>query len=70
MTANRSVRFSGLAGSAAGLVIILARVPQIGLFGGAPLSVHANPDLFGPLLGIPSLIAGVGSLLAVAGLYL
>jgi hypothetical protein len=54
----------------AGVMIVLARVMQVWLFGDSTLSVHGGMPLFVPLVGIPGLIGSILFLLAVTGLYL
>jgi len=54
----------------AGVMIVLARVMQLWLFGGSSLSVHGGRPLFVPLVGIPGLIGSILFLLAVTGLFL
>ena len=60
----------GGAGVLSGVMIVLARVMQVWLYGDSPLSAHGADTLFVPLVGIPALGGSVLFLLAVTGLYL
>lgn len=69
---NRRSLFKLFGGSGvfSGVMIVLARVMQVWLYGDSPLSAHGADRLFVPLVGIPALVGSVLFLLAVTGLYL
>ena len=69
MSYSSTIRISGFFAIAAGLLIILARVLQVALYGALPLSIHAAKPFFVPLVGIPGLLGTIFFLLGITGLY-
>jgi hypothetical protein len=60
----------GLSAVVGGLLIVLARVFQVALFGDLPLSQQALSRAFVPLVGLPGFSGGLFLLLGAFGLYL
>ncbi len=52
-----------------GVLIVLARVTQVALYGDAPLAEHASAPGFVPCVGLPGYAGGVFLLLGTVGLY-
>lgn len=69
MSLERLARWSGLVFIASGILIFLARVMQVALFGDAPWGDHAASDSFVLALGIPALFGTILYQLGVVGLY-
>ncbi len=69
MSYRNLIKASGISAIGAGVMIILARVSQVALFGDLPLSVHGADPRFLPMVGIPGLIGSILFLLGLIGLY-
>jgi hypothetical protein len=69
MTSLRLVRLSGFSAIIGGVLIVLARVAQVALYGDAPLAEHASAPGFIPYVGLPGYAGGAFLLLGVVGLY-
>jgi hypothetical protein len=69
MSGSRLIRLSGLSAIVGGLLIILARVLQVALYGDSPLAEHASASGFIPYVGLPGYAGGVLLLFGVVGLY-
>lgn len=64
------IRLCGLSAIIGGLLIVLARLSQVALFGDLPLSQQALSRSFIPLVGLPGFSGGLFLLLGAVGLYL
>ena len=69
MNSQALIRWSGLSAILGGVLIVLARVAQVALFGNSPLAEHASSPGFVPAVGLPGYVSGVFLLLGVVGLY-
>jgi hypothetical protein len=69
VTGTRLIKLSGLSAIVGGVIIILARVTQVALYGATPLSIHASKPAFVPAVGVPGYAGGALLLLGVIGLY-
>ncbi|MFQ5941976.1 MAG: hypothetical protein ACE5JF_00305 [Anaerolineales bacterium] len=69
MSYSSLVKASGISAIGAGVMIILARVLQVALFGDLPLSAHGADPRFVLWVGMPGLIGSILFLLGITGLY-
>jgi len=69
LTGRSLIRWSGLSAILGGILIVLARVMQVALYGEAALAEHASAPGFVPFVGLPGYASGVFLLLGVIGLY-
>ena len=69
MNSQALIRWSGLLAILGGVLIVLARVAQVALFGNSPLAEHASSPGFVPAVGLPGYVSGGFLLLGVVGLY-